>query len=125
MTQKDLKELNPKEIHTAATVLQMSGYTSRKVEEILGIDHTTASRYANAPIEEDMQQFATIFKEFIDTKKHMGIKMVYDRLIDLIPRERRIDQVVKAGEYLEGKNVPQSLTQVNIGGEMGIRFEKA
>lgn len=125
MTNKDLKELNNKELQVAAKTLILSGYTTRKVEEILGVDHATAARYADAPTPEDMQQFETLFKEYILEKKKKGINMVHDRLLELVPKERRIDQVVKAGEYLEGKNIQQTLNQINIGGELGVQFEKA
>lgn len=121
MTTKDLKELNPKELQVAAKTLILSGYTTRKVEEILGVDHATAARYADAPTPEDMRQFETIFKEYIDEKKKKGITMVHDRLLELVPKERRIDQVVKAGEFLEGINKQTNLTQVNIGGDMGVK----
>lgn len=125
MVNKDLKELNNKELQVAAKTLILSGYTTRKVEEILGVDHVTASRYADAPTPEDMKQFETIFTEYILEKKKKGINMVHDRLLELVPKERRIDQVVKAGEYLEGKNIQQTLNQINIGGELGVQFEKA
>lgn len=119
----NLKELSPPELKVAAKELILNGYTTRKVEEILGIDHVTASRYADAPIPEEMKQFETIFDNYIKEQKAKGINIVYKRLLELVPKERRIDQVVKAGEFLEGKQ-QGVVQQFNIGSEMGVKFEK-
>ena len=40
--------------------------------------------------------------------------MVYSRLLEVIPKEKRIDQLVKAGEYLEGKNNLQPVVPIQI-----------
>lgn len=109
----NLKQLSPPEIKVAAKELILNGYTTRKVEEILGIDHSTAARYAEAPIEEEQQQFATVFDAYIKDQKAKGINIVYKRLLELVPKERRIDQVVKAGEFLEGKSNKGIEVQVN------------
>ena len=118
----NLRELPPPEKKVAAKELILNGYSLRQVEGILGIDKDTASRYANQETPEDLRQFETIFKNYIQEQKQKGIDIVYKRLLELLPRERRIDQVVKAGEYLEGKNNPQTLQQFNVGGNMELEF---
>ena len=86
----------------------------RKVEEILGIDHSSAAIYAQQPTPDEMKEFSTIFDNYIRECKQKGIALVQKRLLELIPKERRIDQVVKAGEFLEGKGQQgQVAVQIN------------
>lgn len=117
------KNYTPLEVKVIAKSLIENGYSSRKVESILGIDHNTALRYAEQPTPEEMRQYETIFNAYIAENKQRGIKIVHERLLELIPKERRIDQVVKAGEFLEGKS-NANLTQINVGKEMSVQFEK-
>lgn len=103
MTLNDLKELTPAELKVATKELVLSGYTSAKAAEILGLDEVTAWRYAKAPTPDNLKEFEIIFSNVILEMKQKGISMVQKRLLELIPKEKRIDQVVKAGDYLEGK----------------------
>jgi len=125
MTNKQLQRLTKDEIKVAAKTMMENGYTTRQVEEVLNIDHSSAALYAKMPTPEELSEFSTIFDNYIKQNKQKGIVLVYNRLLELLPKERRIDQVVKAGEYLEGKNIQQTLNQINIGGELGVQFEKA
>ncbi len=113
-----MKKLQPtkEENKVMAKVLVEEGYSSRKIEEVLGIDHSTINRYAVEETPEEQRQFATFFKNYISTQKSKGVSLVHQRILELIPKERRLDQLVKTGEYLEGKNNPQGPTvavQVN------------
>ena len=96
----------------AAKVLHDNGYVDRKIEEILGIDHVTAWRASQQATPEELKQFETDFNIWIKEKKQMGMVAVQKRLLELIPKEKRIDQVVKAGEFFEGKS--QTLIQQNM-----------
>lgn len=108
------KNFTPLEVRVAAKTLIENGYSSRKVERILGIDHSTAILYSREETPDEMKEFSTIFDNYIKEHKNKGISMVYERILELIPKERRIDQVVKAGEFLEGKNNDQNVAvQVN------------
>ena len=99
-----LKYLSPPEKKVAAKVLYRMGWGARKVEEWLGISDDTVLRAAKAPTPKELRQFEAEFELAVQDMKRQGIALVHQRLLELIPRERRIDQVVKAGEYLEGKH---------------------
>ena len=101
---KDELKLLPKlEKRVAAKVLYRMGWGSRKIEEWLGISDNTVLRAVNEPTPDELKQFEDEFRLAIEDMKRQGIALVQKRLLELIPKERRIDQVVKAGEYLEGK----------------------
>lgn len=108
----DLTQLPPPEKKVAAKVLYCMGWGSRKIEEWLGIDHSTVIRYANEAIPDEMRQFATEFEAAIQDMKREGLAKVYLRILELIPKERRIDQVVRAGEYFEG--ISRARTDVKV-----------
>jgi hypothetical protein len=119
---EELKLLPPPEKKVVAKQLILNGYSSRKVQLILGIDDVTALRYAEQPTPDDLKQFEALFTSYIHEHKQLGIKAVHQRLLELIPKERRIDQVVKAGEFLEGRSQssnPHVLQQFNVGGKDG------
>lgn len=99
----DLKLLPPPEKKVAAKVLIENGYSLRKAEEILGMDKDTVNRYAKQPTPDEMRQFEALFSNYIKENKQKGLRLVYQRILELIPKERKIDQIVKAGEFLEGK----------------------
>jgi hypothetical protein len=117
----ELKLLPPPEKKVVAKQLILNGFSSRQVQEILEIDHQTALNYANMPTPAEQEEFSTIFANYIKSQKQKGINLVYKRILELVPKERRIDQVVKAGEFLEGK---QQGNQVNVlnQGDMSIEF---
>lgn len=119
-----LEELPTPEKKVVAKTLILNGYSSRKVEDILAIDHNTALRYAEEETPEDLRQFETIFKNRLEDQKKIGIDLVHKRLIELIPRERRIESIVKAGEFLDGRNI-QGNTNIQINNVIPILGGKA
>lgn len=120
-----LPALTPGQTKVAAKALVEQGYSSRKIEELLGIDNVSAWRYAKEATPDELKQFETDFKVAIGEMKNKGLALVHKRLLDLIPKERRIDQVVKAGEYLEGKSQGNTNIQVNVPILGGITKEKS
>lgn len=113
MTDKKLLSLSPIQKKIATHILSEEGYSTRKIERVLGIDYSTASLYLKEEKPEDIQQFSTVFKNVIAEKKAMGIAAIHKRLLELIPKEKKIDQLVKGGEFLEGKS-QQPLIQNNV-----------
>jgi predicted transcriptional regulator len=114
----DLKQLPPPEQKVAAKVLQQSGYSTKRMGELLGIDRTTAWRYAQEQTPEELQQFETDFKAIIAEAKREGIGLVHKRMLKIIPTYQRLDHLVKAAEYFEGKRSPDeggvtNNTQIN------------
>lgn len=108
------KNFTPIEIKVMAKSLIENGFTSRKVESILGISYQSALNYSREETPEEAKEFLTVFDNWIKEQKYKGINMVYSRLLEVIPKEKRIDQLVKAGEYLEGKNNLQPVVPIQI-----------
>lgn len=106
---KKLKDLSPKEKKVAAKVLGKQGYSTRKLEKILGVDNVTIWRSKNTQTPEEMKQFETDFTDAIDTMKKRGTAMIQDRILKLIPLEFRMDRLIKAGQYFEGIQSGKSL----------------
>jgi transposase len=100
----DLKLLAPGEKKVVAKELVNAGYSCRTIEDLIGADYSTISLWAKQETPEELQQFSTQFKSELAKYKNKGLAMVHRRILELVPKERRIDQVVKAGEYLEGKS---------------------
>jgi len=113
MTDKDLKQLTPPEQKVAARVLSKEGNSTREIQKMIGIDDVTAWRALDQVTPEGLKRFEADFINMRQLKKKKGIVAVDDRLLELIPKEKRIDQVVKAGEYFAG-NKEQTLQQINI-----------
>lgn len=116
----NLDKLPPAEKKVVAQELIKAGYSNRTLEDLIGADHTTISRWAKEDTPEQMQQFATQVKSEIGLMKQQGVGMVHDRLLALIPKEERISEVVRAGEFLEGKNQPVVAIQNN--NYQGVEF---
>lgn len=101
---KDLKQLPPPEQKVVAKVMTEQGFSSRKIEELTGIDHVTVTRYAQEPTPDELKQFETQFTCIITDKKNKILYKGLDRIEALIPQETKISEVVKAIEMVEGKN---------------------
>lgn len=111
---KDLKELPAPEKKVVAKVMTEQGFSSRKIEEITGIDHATVARYAKEQTPDDMIQFETEFAGIVRDKKNKILYKGLDRIEALIPQEAKISEVVKAIETVEGKSNNNSpAVQVN------------
>lgn len=116
MKKKEFKELPPPEQKVAAKALYNLGWSTRKIESWTGIDHATASRYAKLPTPEALQQFETEFQLAIKDQKAEALTMILKRIKELIPKEEKLDQLVKAGEFMEG-----SRTGLGIG--VGVKLD--
>ena len=121
---KELKQLSPKEKQVAAKVLVTEGYSTRRIAELLDMNDSTAWRKAKEATPEELKQFEADFTLAISQMKKKGLALVQKRLLELIPKERRIEAIVRAGEYLEGKSNVQINNQ-NISAEMKLEFIEA
>ena len=97
-----------------AKVLHNEGFTLAEVGKRLGISEATAMRYADLETPEAMQEFETKFRTLARGMQMEGSAMVLKRLHELLPTERRIEAVVKAGEFLSGKDREAPNIQVNV-----------
>lgn len=110
---KKIADLPKPKKKVIAKAYMEEGYSSRQIEEWLGVDNTTIARWAKEATPENLLQFATEFKASLEMVKYKGIADVHNRLLELIPKERRISEIVKAGEFLEGKSNEGVKVQVN------------
>lgn len=108
----DLNLLPPPEKKVVAQELVKAKYSSRTIEDWVGVDHATICRWALEDTDEEMRQYATDFRKQLDAFKMQGLALGAKRITELLPKERRLDQVVKTMEYLEGKE--QGTTNINM-----------
>jgi len=110
----DLEKLPKEKQKVVAKVLYKMGWASKKIEEWLGISDTTIWRASELPTPEELKQFEIDFQVAVKGIKQEGIAKVLKRILEIIPKEKKLDQLVKAGEYLEGTKTPLVAQQFNI-----------
>lgn len=104
-----------KKIVAAKILREEEKYQYVDIADWLGISNDTARRYTQMRDPEEMREFENEFRAVIQGMKYEGVGNVYKRLNELVPRERKISEVVKAGEFYEGKSQNQTNVQVNVG----------
>lgn len=122
----NIKNLSkPKKAIVAKVLQEDMDWNYVKIGRVLGVSDTTAMRYAEKYREVDtpekLQEFEVRFRTYAKTKEFEGYNMILDRMLDLIPKERRLDQLVRAGEFLSGKK-EQSGIQVNNFNQLLVKF---
>ena len=100
----DIKHLPKPQQKVIAKAMAKSGYSTRQLQRLLGVDDVSVWRATKEATPDELKQFEADFTEALKETKRTGIAMVQKRLLQLVPKEKRIDQVVKAGEYFEGKS---------------------
>lgn len=115
-TKKTSPKLSRKEKRVAAKVLvETGGYSYRQVEKWLGVSKDTVWRAVKSTTPEELVQFETEFKEAVSLKKKEGLGLVLKRMQEIIPGYARLDHLVKAAEYFEGKREGSNTNvQVNV-----------
>lgn len=108
----------PKKQVAAKILRDDARWTFEKIARVLNVSEPTAFRYAErfTGIEtpDELKEFETKFKLYIKGKEFVALDMVFDRMLEIIPREKRLDQLVRAGEFLQGKrDTNQTNVQVN------------
>ena len=101
---KSPKRLSTPKKKVAVNVMKDEGYKPAEMAEWLGISVATAWRYSKVETPEKLKEFEAEFKRTINLMKYEGMGQVYKKLNELIPKEKYIGEVVKAGEFLEGGN---------------------
>ena len=106
-----------RKIAAAKYLRDTEGMTYSKIGEWLGISDDSAERYVKVyelP-EEDLVVFQESFAGIMRLMSLEGMGKVNKRLLELIPNERKISEVVKAGEYYGGRAKSEAPNiQVNI-----------
>lgn len=115
-----MKEILPKRYskpkkEVAAKVLREEGLSYDKIGELLGVSQSTAIRYAAInETPEHLKYFEDNFTKIIQGQQYEGLVKANAKLLELLPKERKISEVVKAGEYFKGGNGKTSNIQINI-----------
>lgn len=122
MTIKGLENYSKEEKKVMAKVLYDFGWSSNKLEQYLGLSDNTILRAAQEPTPEELKKFEEDFKRTIQNQKMKGVALGVKRLLELLPKERRIEPLVKGLEYLEGKGQTQVNTQINIFGQLKQKY---
>lgn len=108
----DLNNLPPNEKKVAAKVLVNEGYSFREVETILGVDHTTVSRYSKAETPEALQQFETELTNIFRTVEHKIAAKALRRLDATIDRAR-VSEALDVYREMRGKSVAPNIAIQN------------
>lgn len=114
----NIKNLSKPKKEVVAKILKDDDWTYEKIGRVLGVSDDSAKRYAerykaiDSP--DSLREFEIKFRAYAKTKEFEGYNLILDRMLDLIPKERRLDQLVRAGEFLSGKKEQvQTNVQVN------------
>jgi len=108
----NLKMLPPPQKKVAAKVLVNEGYSTRTVEDILGIDHATVARYAKKDTPEALRQFETELIAAFALKEHQ-IAAKALRRIDTKIESAFIMDALEIYKSMRGKGVAGVNVQVN------------
>lgn len=99
---KKIVKLDKRRKKVVAKVGVDYGHSYREIGRLLGLSKDTIGRYAKEEIPSDLRQFETQVKDLFTEQKFVLSARCIARLQELVPRERRISEVVKAAEYAEG-----------------------
>ena len=112
--QDNLKLLPQPQKRVAAKVLYKNGWGSRVIGEWLGVSKDTVIRSSHEPTVDVLRQFETEFEAVIKDMKLEARALIHKRIIELIPKEKRLDHLVKAGEFLEKSSEIRQYNQFNF-----------
>lgn len=120
----NLKLLPPPEKKVVAKVLVNEGFSTRDVEEILGVDHTSVSRYAKKDTPEELRRFETELIAVFTIKEHQIAAKALRRLDTKIDSAMIMDalEIYKSmrGKGVAGQNIAlQFNTNYSIKGANG------
>lgn len=100
----DLSKLPPTEKKVAAKVLYNMGWGSRKIEGWLHISDNSVLRAIKEPTPEELKRFEAEFIRSIQAAKAEGLALTINQIIKRIPKETKLEPLIKTAEYLEGKS---------------------
>jgi len=104
-------------------VMYQLGWGGQQLANWLNINANTVRRAANEPTPEAMVAFEESFRLAMRDVDMIGQFEVKKRIRQLIPREKDIIKLVKAGEYFGGEHAKtQNNTQVNVYSELLSRY---
>jgi len=118
---KGIENYSKEEKKVIAKTLYDMGWSSYQLERWLGLSDNTIQRAVKQPTPEEMKQFEAEFKLAIQNEKMKGVALGVKRLLELLPKERRIEPLVKGLEYLEGKGGQQAVNNFQAE-EMKVAF---
>ena len=104
----------------AAKLMYEAGWGSRDLKDWFKTSQPTIVNWSKLPTPEALKEWETNFKAAMmdyDMEAHYKIK---SRIMEIVPEEKNIDKLVKAGEFFRGESTKRSgnNTQVNIYADM-------
>ena len=105
----------PKKEVMAKVLRDQEGMTYSDIGEWLGVSNDTARRYALIPqTPEALIEFESNFAVIVRGMQYEGIAKVNERLLTLLENERKISEVVKAGEYFQGGRAKSEAPNIQV-----------
>lgn len=111
----------------AAKVMYEAGWGSKLLKDWFKVAQPTITNWVKIPTPESLKEWESNFKlAMIDYDMEATFK-IKNRIMDLVPNERNIEKLVKAGQFFAGettKRANQNNTQVNIYGDMLKKYKE-
>lgn len=120
---KDLQILPKDKIKVAAKVLHEGGLSLSQVATILGVSDSSVSRWDDLPTPDKLQEFELFLRKQFDTKEKIVAAKALSRM-DSKMDTARIGEALEVYKVMMNKGQPNQMTQVNIGAEMGVKFDR-
>ena len=105
----------PKKEVMARVLKYNEDMTDSNIGKWLGVSDSTARRYAVATKTPDsLVEFEREFALIVRGMQYEGIAKVNERLLTLLENERKISEVVKAGEYFQGGRAKSEAPNIQV-----------
>lgn len=91
--------LSPEIKKLVAKVMQELGWSTRQVAGVLGMDDVTVWRCKQSHTKEGLKQSEADIRILFTYELQNGLALIMGRIRELIPKERRISELVKAGDF--------------------------
>ena len=111
-----LEKMSKRRKKALAKAMRRDGYSLRQIEDYVGADHSTLARWAKDDdkiSEKETRQAQEFFNKVIGEHDRKVLSLAYQRLEEMLPKETRISELIKAAEFAKG-NAPQQQTNVQV-----------
>lgn len=107
LSQQSIRSMSKEEKKSVAKVMTELGWGSRKIESWLGISDTTIQRALSIPTPDELKQFESDFRLSIQSMKNEGLALAIQRMLELLPKEKRMDVLIQVAQFFEGQSKNQ------------------
>jgi len=99
-----MEKLSIPEKKIAAKIMYKIGWGSRKIEQWLGLSDNTVLRSVEEPTPDNLKQFEAQFEVALVDVRREALALIHKRILEIVPKERKLDQLVKAGDFMLGRD---------------------